>query len=377
MIVTAIAIAAFFAAVSVTGITIRAARHLEFGVDESHGVQKMHSHWVPRLGGIPIFVAFIGALLLSAWFNGALERESIALIVAILPAFGIGLVEDVTRRAGIAIRFFFTMVAAALGWWLLGAQLNRLDLPLVDGWLQASPVFVFGLTVLAAAGLSHAVNIIDGCNGLSSFVSALVLVCLGIVAYEVGDEFVASASFLAAAAVMGFFVWNFPFGRIFLGDAGAYMVGFVIAEMSILLVVRNPEVSAWFPLLLMAYPVWETLFSMARRVKWGLSHISKPDALHMHQLILRRVLRQHLTSSLARNSATSPYLWALSLLCALPAVMLYGATPLLQAACLMFVATYCWLYGRLVRFRTPALIALTGRWLARADDEDAVAAYEG
>lgn len=353
---------AFVAAAWICGLTISAARHLQLGVDEAEGVQKMHSHWVPRLGGVPIFVALVLALLLAAWWgHNRFVNETAFLIVCLLPAFGVGLVEDITRRAGVVTRLVFTMIAAALGWWLLGAGLFRLDIGVVDGWLAANAFGAFVLTLVAAAGLAHATNIIDGCNGLSGFVSTMVLIALGYVAGQVGDEFLARVSFLAAAAIAGFLVWNFPFGKIFLGDAGAYLIGFGIAEISILLVARNPEVSPWFPLLLMVYPVWETLFSMGRRAKYGLSQMSQPDSLHLHQLILRRVVRfpngLHWTPAgkLMRNSVTSIYLWVLTLFCVVPAVMFWDRTDVLMGFAVLFVATYLALYGMLVRFRLAKL----------------------
>lgn len=347
-----------------TGVTIKVARVMKFGGDEAEGVQKMHSHWVPRLGGIPIFVAYLAGLLILAWESDNYIRETALIIVCLLPAFGIGLLEDVTRRAGILTRLVFTMIAAALGWWLLGASLNRLDIPFIDGYLAASAALAFSLTLVAAAGLAHAVNIIDGCNGLSSFVSALVLLCLAIVAWQVGDEFVMRIALLGAAATIGFFVWNFPFGRIFLGDAGAYMIGFLIAEASMLLVSRNPEVSPWFPMLLMVYPVWETLFSMYRRARASAS-VGRPDFLHLHQLVYRRLIRIYSAvdsrEKILRNSVSATYMWGLSILCAAPAVLFYQWTWVLAVACGVFILTYLLLYWSVVSFRTPKILILHRR----------------
>jgi len=346
-----------------SGITIQAARRLRFGVDEAVGVQKMHSHWVPRLGGIPIFVAYFAGILLLAWETDVFVRESSYVLICLLPAFGIGLLEDITRRAGILPRLVCTMVAAALGWWLLGAGLRRLDIPLIDGWLAASGAFAFVVTLVAAAGVAHAVNIVDGCNGLSSFVSAMVLICIGLVSQWVGDVFVMRIAFLGAAALGGFFFWNFPFGRIFLGDAGAYMIGFLIAECAMLLVTRNPEVSPWFPMLLMAYPVWETLFSMYRRARISLRSVGHPDCLHLHHLVYHRLVRcfdsrADEQSKVLRNSASSAYLWVLALFCAVPAVRFYDDSGWLIAFCAIFIASYTFLYRAVVRFQVPKFLIL-------------------
>lgn len=344
-------------------LTIRMAHQLKFGGDESSGVQKFHDHWVPRLGGIPIFIALFSSLLLLAWMNRDDETISTYLIVCTLPAFGIGLLEDVTRRAGVLPRLLMTMVAAGLGWWLLNAGLHRLDIPGVDTLLAISPLFALLLTMVAAGGVAHAINIIDGYNGLSGFFVIVVLVSISLVAWQVGDVLIAQIALLSAASVLGFLVWNFPFGRIFMGDAGAYLLGFLVAELSMMLVVRNPQVSPWCPLLLMVYPVWETLFSMSRRAMYSLSNMGQPDALHLHQLIYRRLMKRYGSSKnahhrLMRNSFTSLYLWALAVMCAVPAVLFWSQTGILMLFSVLFAVSYVVFYRRLVRFRAPRFMVI-------------------
>lgn len=344
-------------------LTIRVARQLKFGADESKGVQKFHSHWVPRLGGVPIFIAFFASLLLAAWVSGTDKEAFSHLIVCTLPAFGIGLIEDVTRKAGVLPRLLMTMLAAGLGWWLLDAGLRRLDLPVVDDWLVAYPLFALALTLVAAGGVAHAINIIDGYNGLSGFFVIVVLVSLALVAAQAGDALIMRIALLSAASVAGFLVWNFPYGRIFMGDAGAYLLGFLVAELAIMLVARNQQVSPWCPLLLVVYPVWETLFSMSRRAVLGFAQMGKPDALHLHQMIYRRLMKRYGSSRdphhrLMRNSFTSLYLWVLAVMCAVPAVLLWKQTYLLVMFTALFIVSYVILYQRLVRFHAPRFLVM-------------------
>jgi UDP-N-acetylmuramyl pentapeptide phosphotransferase/UDP-N-acetylglucosamine-1-phosphate transferase len=168
-----------------------------------------------------------------------------------------------------------------------------------------------------------------------------------------------TASLITAGAVMGFFVWNFPAGLIFLGDGGAYLLGFLVAELGILLVVRNMSVSAIFPLLLCAYPIFETIFTMYRRkVVRGVA-TAAPDGIHLHTLIHRRLVRWTLTGNSdrrrlrRRNSMTSPYLWVLCLTSVIPAVLWWNNTAVLTSFLIVFVAFYVWIYTRIVRFKTP------------------------
>lgn len=358
MLTLAAAVTALATSAWLTYTTISFARRFGLGADEGTGVQKFHSHWVPRLGGVPIFIALTSVLLLVAWATRTEVFTTVALIVCLLPAFAVGLLEDLTRRSGVLLRLVVTMLSASLAWWLLDGRLTRLDIPYVDQMLVAFAPAAFILTLIAGAGIAHAINIIDGYNGLSGFFVAVIFLSLGWVAHEVGDVFICRTAVLAAAATLGFLAWNFPGGRIFMGDAGAYLLGFLIALLSILLVTRHPEVSPWFPMLLVAHPVWETLFSMYRRARYGLSEMGKPDALHLHSLIYRRVVKRYGVSRRGdyrqrRNATTSLYLWFVAIICAIPALTWWRETPALVACCLAFVVLYGVAYKRLVQFRVP------------------------
>jgi UDP-GlcNAc:undecaprenyl-phosphate/decaprenyl-phosphate GlcNAc-1-phosphate transferase len=365
MLMLAAAVIVLASSAWLTYSTIELARRYGLGTDEGVGVQKFHSHWVPRLGGVPIFVALVTTLLATAWATGTEVFASVALIVCLLPAFAIGLLEDLTRRAGVLSRLTFTMVSAALGWWLLQGRLTRLDIPYVDELLLASVPAAFALTLIAGAGIAHAINIIDGYNGLSGFFLAVIFLSLAWVAHRVDDAFIFRTALLSAASTLGFLAWNFPHGRIFLGDAGAYVLGFLIALLSILLVVRHPQVSAWFPMLLVIHPVWETLFSMYRRARHGFSEMGKPDALHLHSLIYRRVVKRYGVTrdgdaTLRRNATTSVYLWFVAILCAGPALLWWDDTARLMACCAVFIVLYGLFYRRLVRFRVPRALLGAG-----------------
>lgn len=133
-------------------------------------------------------------------------------------------------------------------------------------WLFGRPILrLHSLTALAVAGLANAINIIDGFNGLAAIVATMMFLSLALVAFHVGDVFVLSCALVMAGAILGFFLWNFPGGHIFLGDGGAYLIGFMLGELAVLLTMRHTEVSAWYPVLMFIYPIFETLFSIYRK----------------------------------------------------------------------------------------------------------------
>ncbi|MGY4830602.1 MraY family glycosyltransferase [Sphaerotilaceae bacterium SBD11-9] len=322
------------------------------------GPQKFHARPVPRVGGIGVF---LGVLVATAWANLVRVPQSPMLWLLLLtgmPAFLSGLAEDLASSVRPRWRLGFTAVSAALGFWVLDAVVKRTDIPGLDPFLQLEPLALL-LTVFIIAGTANAINIIDGFNGLASMCVFMMVLGLAYVAYQVGDNFVFTASLITAGAVLGFFFLNFPAGLIFLGDGGAYLLGFLLGELCILLVHRNVAVSPMFPLLLCAYPVFETVFTMYRRKFVRGVATGAPDGIHLHTLIHRRLIRWTLENNpqrkrlTRRNSMTSPYLWLLCLLSIIPAVLWWHSTAILTGFLLVFMASYVWLYSRIVRFKTP------------------------
>lgn len=327
-----------------------------------NGVQKVHSHEVARIGGLPIFLAVVISSCISIWRVPEMGAWVLSLLLCSVVAFGGGIVEDYTGRVSAGRRLLITLAAALLGYFLLDARLDRIDLPfgsvpIAYMWLSLP------ITMLAVSGIANAVNIIDGFNGLASVVTICMLISLGYVALQVGDVFVLVAALMVAGATAGFLVWNYPVGLIFLGDGGAYFIGFMLGELALLLVMRNPEVSTWYAALLLIYPAFETLFSAYRRMFVRGKSPAMPDGIHLHSLIFRRIVqwavgRKEARALMRRNSLTSPYLWLLSLMAVVPATVFWRHTGILIFFCLLFVISYVWLYARIVRFKSPRWMIL-------------------
>ncbi len=279
------------------------------------------------------------------------------LIGCALPAFVAGLAEDLTKTQSPRRRLFFTVVSAGLAAWGLGAIIHRTDIPGID-WLVTFSIPAVLLTLFAVAGVANSINIIDGFNGLASMCVVLMLTAIAYVAFQAHDHVVALSALAGLGAVMGFFVWNFPAGLIFLGDGGAYFLGFYVAELAVLLVHRNPEVSPLCPLLMCIYPIFETVFSMYRRKFIRGRPVGMPDGVHLHSLVYRRLMRWAVGDRTAkvltrRNSMTAPYLWLLSMMSIAPAMVFWSNSAVLGALIILFAGTYVFLYASIVRFRSP------------------------
>ncbi len=324
------------------------------------GVQKFHSRAVPRIGGIGIILAVIITGCISVLRVPALGQWMGMMLICSLVAFYGGIVEDFTQKVSPLRRLICTMIAAALGYYFLDARIERIDWPLESTffpyvWLSLP------LTVFAVAGIANAVNIIDGFNGLASVVTICMLLSLGYVAFQVNDTTIVILALMVAGAIAGFLIWNYPGGLIFLGDGGAYFIGFMLGELAVLLVMRNPQVSTWYAALLLIYPVFETLFSIYRRFFIRGTSPGLPDGIHLHSLIFRRLVRwavgpRDARALMRRNAMTSPYLWLFSLMAVIPATLLWHNSGMLMLFCFLFIVSYVWLYARIVRFKTP-------RWL--------------
>ncbi len=330
--------------------------------------QRFHAGDTPRMGGMGMLLGWTLALAalpllqgigMAGNIDGTRLHFSLWLLM-LLPAFAGGVVEDLTQRLRVSSRMLLTLISGLLAWALLGVSVPQLGFAWVDGLWGAWPGLGMALAVLAVTGLPHAFNIIDGYNGLAGSVALVVCLALAHVALQVGDRELAAVAVTLAAATAGFLVWNYPRGLIFAGDAGAYLWGLLIAVLSLLLVQRHPIVSPWFPMLLLIYPVWETVFSIYRKLARGDSP-GMADALHLHQLVYRRLVRSVLhedeaQSLLRRNNRTTPYLWGFMVLSVAPALLFWRYSAVLLAFCVLFAVCYVWAYLSLIRFRVPRVL---------------------
>jgi len=350
-------LAAFFASFVTTLLIIRF-KHLHGRFSNDYdvlGPQKFHTESVPRIGGISIVMGILAAILINLQ-NSGVESLKVILLLSTIPTFAIGLAEDLTKKIGVKIRLFFTSLASLLALYLLDASITRLDIWGID-YLLGIPLVAIAFTVFAITGLANAYNIIDGFNGLSSMVGIITLLGIAYVSLLFNDTTILSLSLIMVGAILGFFIWNYPKGLIFLGDGGAYFIGFWIATLSVLLTSRHPSISPWFALLLNAYPILETLFTIYRRKIHQGKSPGLPDGIHFHTLIYRRILNPATVKNkfdlFNANARTAPYLWLLSSFAIVPAILWWHSTPMLIASTMLFTTFYVWLYTKIVRFNTP------------------------
>jgi len=235
---------------------------------------------------------------------------------------------------------------------LMDIKVDTLGFEFTDYFLSSSMVALL-FTILVLGGVVNAVNIIDGYNGLMAGYSILVLFAIAYVANILGDSLILQLSLMLGSSLMGFFIFNFPFGKLFMGDGGAYFVGFMMAIIGLMLSTRNEEVSHWFILLLFIYPLYETVFSIYRKKIVRGTSPSQPDGYHLHMLIYKRLVKckTFKNNKIMCNSVTSPFLWALSLVGIIPAIIWFDNQTMLIVWAFVFMAIYTIIYRRIVHFK--------------------------
>jgi UDP-N-acetylmuramyl pentapeptide phosphotransferase/UDP-N-acetylglucosamine-1-phosphate transferase len=357
-------LAAWVASFAISQIIVRSQKwHGSLTHDHDlEGVQKVHTAAVPRIGGLAVVGGILlGLVLFQQLFPGQLSSNRATriylLLGASLPAFLAGLIEDFTKRVSVRVRLAATALSALVASLALGATVSELDIWGLDALLTITPLAIVATAVFVAGG-SNAVNIIDGFNGLSG--SAIVIMAAGLAAVglQTGDTFVAVLGALVIGATLGFLLLNYPSGKLFLGDGGAYFLGFWVSEMAVLLLVRHPELSAWQILGICAYPIIEVLFSIYRRKFVRKVSPGAPDALHLHGLVFRRLVFKHVPHDASRpwkrNAMVPCFIAPAVAVCVAASVWFGQSTPVGLAIVFAQVVLYVAVYGRLVR----------GRWTA-------------
>jgi UDP-GlcNAc:undecaprenyl-phosphate GlcNAc-1-phosphate transferase len=245
-------------------------------------VQSMHTKPTPRIGGVAVILAFFVGLIVN--FE-VIKPDLIFSIGAGIVVFFVGIREDFRRDVSPRIRLFAAFASAGAAILLSSTVINRLGLPQLD-WAFGIPFFAILFTLFWSAGFCHSLNLIDGLNGFASGYAISATLGLLFIAWINGVHDIALVAALLIAAMLGFFLLNWPRGKIFLGDAGAYATGHIIAWLGIILMSRVPSVSGFAILLILFWPVADTGFTIIRRMILKLP-ADTPDRLHFHHLATR------------------------------------------------------------------------------------------
>jgi len=258
-------------------------------------VRTVHSKPIPRIGGVAIFVsatALILCVLLLPNLVGQrfriIKPQLVVLLSAATFIFAVGLIDDLK---GLRARTkFLAELAAALIIYAIGIRIKSVA---VADWLTIDfGWFSLPLTLLWIVGITNAVNLSDGLDGLAAGISAIACGVIAILAIQGGQAVMAVLMLALLGSLTGFLFFNFNPARIFMGDCGSLFLGFTIASASVLSSMKSSAlVGLALPMLALGIPIFDTLFSMLRRFLERRS-IFSPDRSHFHHHLLALGLNQ-------------------------------------------------------------------------------------
>ena len=331
-----IALCALVSAMTSWILIATAPLHHKVTADGSLGPQKIHHGSVPRIGGIPFAVGIFTYIYFAP--EATMQFYS-TLLIACLPVFIAGLCEDFTKRVSPMVRLIASLITGFTFVMLTDISITKIDIAFVDIILSLSLVSMI-VTTLAVATLANGFNMIDGLNGLSIGTAGLMAMTIAGLAYSVNDYELALYGAIVAASVIGVGAFNFPNGKIFLGDGGVYLVGALIAILAIMLPERNPALSPFTSLLIILYPLYELLRSVARRMITDGSTAMMPDSRHLNSVLYKHELSKGVLQDLHANARASLKTLILPLFCCLWSLTFYGNSAITLAGCAIFILIY-------------------------------------
>lgn len=250
--------------------------------------RRMHSMPIPRLGGLAIFFGFFLGVLLFAEINEQVRGVLLGAVIIVI----IGIIDDIhPLRAWIKL---LGQIAAALVAVFHGVVVTTLSNPnLFSNELYLNlGVFAIPITVIWIVGITNSVNLIDGLDGLAVGVSTISSLTMLIISLLVSDGNVAVILAALCGGCLGFIPYNKNPAKIFMGDTGALLLGYILATMSVMgLFKMYAIVSFAVPFLILGLPLFDTLFAIIRRVFSGRSPMS-PDRGHFHHRLIDMGLNQ-------------------------------------------------------------------------------------
>lgn len=280
----------FLIAIMITvtvGLIVTRFHHVIFAaaLHRNDGRAKQASHVGDplRFGGVAVFTGLAFALMILP--GGADKIPMMLLFLSAAPVVLVGLLEDMGYDMSPRRRLVAAGVSAMVAVALLGVWVPRADLPVFD-WVMSFYLVAAGLTVLFSAGFCHAVNLIDGMNGLATVNAILSALGLAMIANLSGEPDIATFALLIAACLGGFLVLNWPSAIMFLGDAGAYGIGHLLTWVAIMLVSRIDSIAVPAVILILFWPLADVFHTIMRRLLAGKAAF-QPDRMHLHHKVRR------------------------------------------------------------------------------------------
>jgi UDP-N-acetylmuramyl pentapeptide phosphotransferase/UDP-N-acetylglucosamine-1-phosphate transferase len=285
----------------------------KLGLKVYQAAQRIHLNETPRLGGFIFILSLIGFLTQCHLGEGAAILN--LMLISLIPAILVGLKEDLFHDVKPVLRLISLFF---VGYLFLSIYTGPLPNITEVHFLSKLLLLQGGISlfyILGMVGVANGMNLIDGVNGLCVAATLSMLTTILFLSYKTGDTAMLAVTFSLILLLIPFMLFNFPFGKIFLGDLGAYSLGLMASMLTIILFGRHPELSPYAAALILIYPVTEIVFTILRRLFRGKS-IFKPDKLHLHLKLFYFLLHQSSYKKIANPLVTLALssLWTFPLL---------------------------------------------------------------
>lgn len=302
------AIICFLASIALTPLVKKFAIYV--GAVDKPNQRKVHQKIMPRLGGLAIYISMIIGFAIAKPLDDVIATWPILLgatIIVITGAF------DDRFELSPKVKLLGQILAAGVVIYA-GVQVPFINLPF--GTTIHLGILTIPFTLLWIVGITNAINLIDGLDGLAAGVSSIVLITISAMAMVMGNTFVVVMGTILLASTLGFLIYNFHPAKIFMGDTGALLLGFMISVFSILGFKSITVYSLVLPIIILGVPISDTLFAIIRRIV-NKKPLSAPDKSHLHHCLLRLGFSHRQTVLI---------IYAMSAFFAIAAVMLSNST---------------------------------------------------
>jgi len=252
---------------------------IKFEAVDEPDKRRINKRPVPNLGGIAIYLGFTAAVLFGS--EPAADRTGIIIGGSLIML--IGVIDDIYElRPSVKL---FGQLLAAIVLVFSGVSIEFISNPFADSMIYLG-IFAIPVTILWIVGVTNTVNLIDGLDGLAAGVSIIAAATLFVVSLQQGQFITAVLTAALAGSALGFLRFNFYPARIFMGDGGAMMIGFILASVSIIGALKSAAAMTLFvPVLALGIPIFDTAFAIIRRVYYK-KPIARADHGHLHHRLL-------------------------------------------------------------------------------------------
>ncbi|MFX3622954.1 MAG: glycosyltransferase family 4 protein [Ectobacillus sp.] len=251
----------------------------KIGAVDKPNARKVHTRIVPRLGGLAIFIGVIAGYLASGLYQERMMTIAAGAVIIVI----VGILDDIYELSPKWKLLGQVTVAVLIV--KSGLTIQILSIPLVEGYFDLG-IWSYPITILWIVGITNAINLIDGLDGLSAGISTIALATIAFMAAQQNTFLILTIAVIVIASTIGFLFFNFHPAKIFMGDTGALFLGYCISVLSLLGLYKSVTLFSFIvPIIILGVPVFDTTFAIIRRIV-NKKPISAPDKSHLHHRLL-------------------------------------------------------------------------------------------